>query len=70
MFSCSAKLISRQQPLLRAPLSQKLLATSTVMGPRRGFTAQKPRNNTGFPPREFDFNFEQKMDYGRFPHNY
>ena len=40
------------------------------MGPRRGFTAQKPRNNTGFPPREFDFNFEQKMDYGRFPHNY
>ena len=46
--------------------ARNLLATNH----HRSFAAQRKRNHSGIQPREFDYYFESKMDYGRFPYNH
>ncbi len=54
-----------------APLLATAQTTPSMMFmQQKFFSTLNDRNQSGMKPREFDYEFSQKIDNGRFPHNY
>lgn len=69
MFTLTtARNLTRQiKPTLAAV---QMTNCSPMTSVSRCFVHTMSRNKTGLEPREFDYNFEKKIDHGRFPYNH
>jgi len=69
----TARRCARQATPIAMPTRNLLAAASTSnptsLFPCRSFAHHRGRNNSGIQARDFDYNFESKMDNGRFPYN-